>query len=290
MVERIRDSHIGLSLVPIPDDPADLSVRFVLGGWIDDIVASDGYTFRSPDFPRDRIVGFGYPDEFITPLFIGDRPALADTALKIGVGLIGLMRPGGYRFCEEPGVRRILPWEIERTDTSVSFTQEAAHGGVGYLLEKEIRLLADRPGFSISWELTNRCADRPIQTLWYWHPFVAPGGMGGRCYVKLPETLVPAYDFLGPLGADDKGRIRLPDDYSVFPTQLLEYAGADHGLSNSFEVGNVDHDRRLIVIGDFPLAFLRLWYERRVFSVEPFQYLFLTPGRKRSWSITVTIV
>jgi hypothetical protein len=114
--------------------------------------------------------------------------------------------------------------------------------------------------------------------------------MGGRCYVKLPETLVPAYDFLKPLDVDDQGRIRLPDDFSELPTQLLEFVPADHGLSNTFEAGNVDHDRRLIVTGDFPLAFLRIWYERRVFSVEPFYYLFLAPGRKRSWSITVTII
>jgi hypothetical protein len=290
MAERIANSRIALSVVSIPDDPAGLSARFVLGGWIDDIAASDGYTFRAPDFPSDRIVGFGYPDEFITPLFVGDKPALADTALKIGVGFIGLMRPGGYRFCEEPGVRQVLAWKIERTDTSVRFIQEAAAGPVGYLLDKEIRLLDDRPGFTVSWGLTNRCADRPIQTLWYWHPFVAPGGMGGRCYVKLPETLVPAYEFLRPLGTDDQGRVRMPDDFSDLPTQLLEFVPADHGLVNRFEVGNVDHEKKLVVVGDFPLAFLRIWYERRVFSVEPFYYLCVMPGQKRTWSITVIIV
>lgn len=290
IVERIHDSRIALSFVSIPDDPAGVSVRFVLGGWVDDIAMPDGYTFRPRDFPSDRIVGFGYPDEFITPLFAGDRPALSDTALKIGVGFINLMRSGGYRFCEEPGVREILPWKIERTDRSVRFIQEAALGGVGYLLEKEIRLLGDRPGFTVSWGLTNRCVGRPIQTLWYWHPFVAPGGMGGRCYVKLPETLVPAYEFLGPLSADDQGRIRLPDDFSDLPTQLLEFVPADHGLVNRFEVGNVDHEKKLMAVGEFPLAFLRLWYEPRVFSVEPFYYLCVMPGQKRSWSITATIV
>ena len=218
MAERIADNHIALSFAPIPDAPAGLSVRFVLGGWIEDIAASDGYSFRPPDFPRDRRVGFGYPDEFINPLFAGDKPALADTALKIGVGVIGLIRPGGYRFCEEPGVREILPWNVEKTDTSVRFVQEAAAGEVGYLLTKEIRLAGDRPGFTVSWGLTNRSADRPIQTLWYWHPFVAPGAMGGRCYVRLPETFVPAYDFLKPLVTDDRGRIRLPDDFSDLPT------------------------------------------------------------------------
>ncbi|MBN2224912.1 MAG: hypothetical protein JW765_09585 [Deltaproteobacteria bacterium] len=289
MAERITDSRIDLSFVPIPDDPAGLSARFVLGGWIDDIAASDGYTFRAPDFPSDRIVGFGYPDEFITPLFIGDRPALSDTALKIGVGFIGLMRPGGYRFCEEPGVRQVLDWKIERTDASVRFIQEAAAGPVGYLLDKEIRLLGDRPGFTVSWGLTNRCVSRPIQTLWYWHPFVAPGGMGGRCFVKLPDTLVPAYDFVKPPVVDDRGRIRMPDDFSDLPIQLLEFVPADHGLVNRFEVGNVDHEKKLVVVGDFPLAFARLWYERRVFSVEPFYYLCVMPGQKRTWSITVII-
>jgi hypothetical protein len=290
MTESIADSRIAVSFVPIPEDPAGLSTRFVLGGWIDDIAASDGYTFSSPDFPDDRIVGFGYPDEFISPLFIGDRPAQADTALKIGVGFIGLVRPGGYRFCEEPGVRQVLPWETERTDTSIRFVQEAAAGSLGYLLEKEVRLAGDRPGFTLSWSLTNRCARRPIQTLWYWHPFVAPGGMGGRCYAELPDTLVPAYDFIRPPVVDDRGRVRLPDDFSELPTQLLEYTPADHGADNRFAVGSVDDKRKLAVAGDFPLAFVRLWYEPRVFSVEPFYYLCLMPGQRRSWSITVTIV
>ncbi len=289
-MDRLSNDHITLSLVPTPERPEGLSVRFVLGGWIDDIVAGDGYSFASPDFPRDRVVGFGYPDEFINPLFIGDEPARADTALKIGVGLIHLARPGGYRFCEEPGVREVLPGTSDRGDDSYRWVQEAAVGGVGYLLEKEIRLLRDRPGLAISWALTNRCLDRPIQTLWYWHPFVAPGGMGSGCYVRLPETCVPAYDFVRPLSADGEGRLRMPDDFTGLPGQLLEFSPADHGLVNRFEMGNVDHDRRLVAQGDFPLAFVRLWYERRVFSVEPFYYLCLMPGERRAWSITVTIV
>lgn len=287
---RLNNDYIALSLVPIPDGPEGLSVRFVLGGWINDLTTGDGYTFASPDFPRDRIVGFGYPDEFISPLFVGDNPARAETALKIGVGLINLARPGGYRFCEEPGVCEVMSGQSEKADASYRWVQEAFMDGVGYRLEKAIELLDDRPGFAISWGLTNRCVERPIQTLWYWHPFVAPGGMGGRCYARLPETCVPAYDFVRPLRADDEGRLRMPDDFVELPSQLLEFAPADHGLVNRIEVGNVDHDRRLVVQGDFPLAFVRLWYERRVFSVEPFHYLCLMPGAKRSWSITVTIV
>jgi len=289
-MEEIRDGHIGLSLLPIPDDPAGLSVRFVLGGWAGDIATYGGYTFCSPDLPSDRVFGFGYPDEFITPLYIGKKPALADTALKIGVGFINLARPGGYRFCEEPGVREVLPWKVERTKAGIKLVQEAAADRIGYRLEKEIRLAGDRPGFTVSWGLTNRCIDRPIQTLWYWHPFVAPGGMGNRCFAKLPETLVPAYEFLAPLATDQQGRLRLPDDFSSLPTQLLEFTPADHGLVNRFEVGNVDHDRRLAAEGDFPLSFLRLWYDHRVFSVEPFLHLCLMPGEKKSWTIAVAVV
>lgn len=290
MAQRNCDGHIDLSFVGIPDDPSGLSTRFVLGGWIGDIVASDGYSFCPPDFPSDRIFGFGYPDEFITPLFIGDRPALAEAALKIGVGIINLMRPGGYRFCEEPGVREVLPWKTELAETRARFVQEAAAGTVGYVLEKEVRLMGDRAGFTVSWALTNRCLDRPIQTLWYWHPFVAPGAMGGHCFVRLPETLVPAYDFLGPLAADDRGRLRLPGEFCDLPTQLLEYVPADHGLCNRFEVGSVDHPKRLVFVGEFTLALTRIWYERRVYSVEPFQHLCVMPGQKKSWSIAVTIV
>ncbi len=289
-MERLKNSHISLSFKPIPKGSRGISVRFVLGGWIDDMVAGDGYSFASPNFPRDRVVGFGYPDEFINPLFISDEPAQADTALKIGVGLIDLARPGGYRFCEEPGVREVLPWKTEAADCSCRWVQEAAAQGAGYRLEKTIRLLDDCPGFVMSWTLTNCCSDRPIQTLWYWHPFIAPGGMGARCYASLPETLVPAYDFVRPLHTDADGRLLMPDDLTGLASQLLEFAPADHGLVNGFEVGNVDHERRLVVRGDFPLAFVRLWYERRVFSVEPFQHLCLMPGQKRSWSITITIV
>lgn len=289
MTQSIRNDHVGLSFVPIPDGPAGLSTRFVLGGWIDDAVTPDGYAFSPAGFPRDPLLGFGYPDEFITPLYCGDRPALADTAIKIGVGIINLARPGAYRFCEEPGVREVLPWDTARTETGLRFVQEASAAGVGYVLEKEIRLMGDRPGFTLSWRLTNRCADLPIQTLWYWHPFVAPGGMDGRCFVELPETLVPAFDFLRPLTVDDTGRLRLPDDFSDLPTQLLEFTPADHGLANRFELGNVEHDRRLVATGDFPLAFLRIWYERRVYSVEPFLHLCVMPGNEKSWSIAVTI-
>jgi len=273
----------------MPDGPAGLSVRFVLGGWIDGLTTSDGYSFSSPDFPRDPIVGFGYPDEFISPLFIDEAPARAHSALKIGVGIIDLERPGGYRFCEEPGVREVLPWKTEESAASIRWVQEAAAGGVGYLLGKQVTLCDDRPGLVLSWELTNRCRRQPIQTLWYWHPFVAPGGMGGRCYARLADSLVPAFDFMRPLSTDEAGRLRMPDDFSDFPTQLLEFAPADHGLANRFEVGNADHDRRLAVEGSFPLAFARLWYERRVFSVEPFYYLCLMPGQTASWSIRVTV-
>jgi hypothetical protein len=290
MTQPLHNGHVDLSLVPIPDDPGGLSTRFVVGGWIGDVATSDGYTFSPRAFPSDRIYGFGYPDEFITPLYIGDRPAQADTALKIGVGIINLTRRGTYHFCDETGVREVVPWKVHETGTGMRFVQEATADGVGFVLEKEIRLMDDRPGFTVSWGLTNRCLDRPIQTLWYWHPFVAPGEMGGRCFVTLPETLVPAYDFLMPLAADDRGRLRLPDDFSSLPTQLLEFTPADHGRVNRFELGNVDHVKRLVVTGDFTLAFLRVWYERRVFSVEPFQQLCVMPGNKRTWSIAVAVV
>ena len=282
---KINNDVFEVSFLDVPVHTRGLGVRFVLGGWIDDFTTSDGYTFRAKKFPRDRVIGFGYPDEFITPMMIGDKPGRAAQALKIGVGVIKLERPGNYRFCEEPGVEEVFPWEVEESPERIRFLQDVMKNDLGYRLEKEIFLLENDVGFVISYSLENRCSHRPIQTLWYYHPFVAPGGMGADCFVGLPETLRPAYDFIQPLATDDAGRYFLPDDFSQLSTQLLEFDPADMGLVNRFDVGNRTHDCRLVVEGDFPLAFLRIWYEPRVFSPEPFYRISLSPGEKARWRL-----
>jgi len=282
---KIKNDELEVSFLDIPPHTRDLGVRFVLGGWIDDFTASDGYSFHAREFPRDRVVGYGYPDEFITPVMMGDDPGRSTTALKIGVGVIHLERPGNYRFCEEPGVVKVFPWEVKQEPERIRFMQEVQKKNLGYRLEKEVRLLEGEVGFIISYSLENQCSDRPIQTLWYYHPFVAPGGMGPDCFVGLPGTLRPAYDFIQPLKTDDAGRRFLPDDFSQLSTQLLEFDPADMGLVNHFEVGNRTHDRRLVVEGDFPLAFLRIWYESRVYSPEPFFRILLSPGETARWRL-----
>lgn len=281
---KIKNDELEVSFLDIPSYTEGMGVRFVLGGWIDDFTTSDGYSFISREFPKDRVVGFGYPDEFIAPMMIGGDPGRASTALKIGVGTIHLERPGNYRFCEEPGVVEFFPWEVTEEKERIRFVQDVREGDLGYRLEKEISLLAGEAGFTISYSLENRCDRRPIQTPWYCHPFVAPGGMGPDCFVGLPETLRPAYDFIQPL-LTDSGRYFLPDDYSTLSTQLLEFDPADMGLVNRFEVGNRTHDRSLMVEGDFPLAFLRIWYEPRVYSPEPFFRITLSPGETARWRL-----
>lgn len=263
----------------------------MLGGWIGDFQDATGYSFISEEFPKDRVVGFGFPDEFISPIIPADNPGEADRSVKIGVGRINLPRPGSYRFTEEPGVIEIFPWEIEEKKDAVIFTQEFSENEVGYRLEKTIRPHSgDKTGLTISLNLENLSRRRPIQTLWYYHPFVAPGGMGADCYIDLPETLRPAFDFIKPLETDDAGRLRLPDDYSEMPTQLLEFTPADMGYINRFILGNANHKKALLVEGDFPLAFLRVWYEPRTFSPEPFFYISLPAGDKISWSVKNSVI
>ena len=85
------------------------------------------------------------------------------------------------------------------------------------------------------------------------------------------------------------GRLRLPDDYTEIKTQLLEFTPADMGRLNRFVAGNVNHKKILIIEGDFPLAFLRVWYEPRTFSPEPFYQITLAAGDEISWSVKNTI-
>jgi hypothetical protein len=236
-------------------------------------------------------VGFGFPDEFINPIIPAGDPGRASTAVKIGVGRIDLPRPGSYRFTEEPGLVEIFPWNIEKKKDAVRFTQEFFENEVGYRLEKRIAPHSGKKaGLTISFKLENLSRERPIQTPWYYHPFVAPGGMGADCYVDLPETLVPAFDFIRPLVKDDAGRLRLPDDYTEITTQLLEFAPADMGYTNKYIVGNARHEKALVIEGDFPLAFLRIWYEPRTFSPEPFYNITLPAGGQISWSIKNSII
>jgi len=236
-------------------------------------------------------VGFGYPDEFINPIIPLDDPSAADAAVKIGVGRINLSRPGSYRFTEEPGLIEIFPWNIERKKDALKFTQEFNENEIGYRLEKIINLHPGvESGFTISFKLKNLCRKRPVQTLWYYHPFVAPGGMGADCYVDLPETLKPAFDFIKPLIKDDAGRLRLPDDFREIKTQLMEFTPADMGHLNRFSVGNVNHETALVIEGDFPLAFFRIWYEPRTYSPEPFYHITLPAGDQVSWSIKNSII
>ncbi len=294
----MNNDLITVSILPVPKTPDGLGVRFVLGGWIADFQDSDGYSFVSEEFPKDRVVGFGYPDEFINPMMLSNSPGDETEAIKIGVGRINLFRPGNYRFTEEPGVIEIFPWVVEKSRDSIQFTQEVLEDGLGYRLTKEIKLHTDidvdtdmegKSGFTISYNLNNLSQERPIQTLWYYHPFVAPGGMGGDCFIDLPNTLKPAFDFIKPLTKDSGGRLHLPDDYSEIKTQLLEFTPADMGHLNRFVVGNVNHRKALIIEGDFPLTFLRVWYEPRTFSPEPFFHINLSAGDEISWSVKNTI-
>lgn len=289
-MKTLQNDALKIDFLPIPDSTEGLGVRFVLGGWISNFITKDGYSFISEKFPKDRVVGFGFPDEFITPMMIGDDPGSSMTGIKIGVGIIKLFRPGNYRFTEEPGVVEVFPWEVRDGSDFISWSQEVDDGGIGYRLKKEVRFLPDEVGFKISLSLLNVSLSRPIQTLWYYHPFVAPGGMGSDCYLEIPDAMRPAYDFIKVLDNDGDGRLRLPGDFSDIPTQLLEFSPADMGLDNRFFIGNVNHDLVLEISGDFPLAFLRLWYEPRVFSPEPFYYIRLMPKEEIFWSVTNRII
>ena len=289
-MKTLGNGRLKIEFLQIPESTEGLGVRFVLGGWISDFVTGDGYSFISKEFPKDRVVGFGFPDEFISPMMIGDDPGSSRRGIKIGVGVINLFRPGSYRFTEEPGVVEIFPWEVVEGSGFISWTQEVIEGGIGYGLKKEVRLLSDEAGFRITLSLQNLSKKRPIQTLWYYHPFVAPGGMGASCYLDIPDTMRPAYDFIKALDKDGEGRLRLPSEFSEIPTQLLEFTPADMGLENKISTWNVNHDLKLEISGDFPLAFLRLWYEPRVFSPEQFYHICLMPKEEIFWSVTNRII
>ena len=289
-MKTLENDRLKIDFLPIPKSTEGLGVRFVLGGWISDFLTRDGYSFISKEFPKDRVVGFGFPDEFITPMMVGDDPGSSNRGIKIGVGMINLFRPGNYRFTEEPGVVEIFPWEVVEGDGFILWSQEVIEGEIGYRLKKEVRLLSNEVGFKISFSLQNLSSERPIQTLWYYHPFVAPGGMGSDCYLEIPDTMRPSYDFIKVLDTDVDGRLRLPSDFSEISTQLLEFSPADMGLENRISLGNINHNLKLEISGDFPLAFLRLWYEPRVYSPEQFYYICLMPKEEIFWSVTNRII
>ncbi len=255
------------------------------GPWFDHV---------SPDvldfiFTPDGIIGgpdsatSGPVEEFAPMGF--DEAATGGTFLKIGVGILRKPDTKPYDHYHLYDIVDAGRREVRSTKTSVSFTQNVAHG---FRYQKILRLVTGRPQMRIEHVLTNE-SGKPFSTTVYDHNFLKLSPGNRDIVVTLPFHITPDK-------APDENLVRIDGDHFGFVRPLTGNESASFHITGfgttmrdyDIKVDDTKTGAGVQVIADQPLSEINVWSIRSVMAVEPYIDIDLAPGATKRWTYTYT--
>lgn len=268
--------------VAILDPAADLDrcgSRYIVGGYIYQISdTAKGELLSGPEYPNPRpnlFDGQGAPDHFVTVL--GEAPVGGEVA-GIGVGRIrrtSAKEPFSVR--ENPEVAQFLPWQVTRTDDSITMQTEDAFKEWAYHLARTVGL--HERTVRVQTAIENR-GSAPLPIRWYAHPFFPLTPDRVYCKISPPVTVPENPGYF--LNADGFICQKLDYDWAKGHFQLLEYDKV--GESMTF-VERHPLVSEVTAVTDFMPDWLPIWSNHRTFSFEPYYIRELPAGESAAWSI-----
>lgn len=268
--------------VAILDPAADLDrcgSRYIVGGYIYQISdTAKGELLSGPEYPNPRpnlFDGQGAPDHFVTVL--GEAPVGGEVA-GIGVGRIrrtSAKEPFSVR--ENPEVAQFLPWQVTRTDDSITMQTEDAFKEWAYHLARTVGL--HERTVRVQTAIENR-GSAPLPIRWYAHPFFPLTPDRVYCKISPPVTVPENPGYF--LNADGFICQKLDYDWAKGHFQLLEYDKV--GESMTF-VERHPLVSEVTAVTDFMPDWLPIWSNHHTFSFEPYYIRELLAGESAAWSI-----
>lgn len=268
--------------VAILDPAADLDrcgSRYIVGGYIYQISdTAKGELLSGPEYPNPRpnlFDGQGAPDHFVTVL--GEAPVGGEVA-GIGVGRIrrtSAKEPFSVR--ENSEVAQFLPWQVTRTDDSITMQTEDAFKEWAYHLARTVGL--HERTVRVQTAIENR-GSAPLPIRWYAHPFFPLTPDRVYCKISPPVTVPENPGYF--LNADGFICQKLDYDWAKGHFQLLEYDKV--GESMTF-VERHPLVSEVTAVTDFMPDWLPIWSNHHTFSFEPYYIRELPAGESAAWSI-----
>ncbi len=248
---------------------------------------------HSPHSPADPESVQGLAEEFDIdgPAGFAATPP-GGAFIKIGVGK--LIRPDDkpYFFNRPYAPAEIPPWRVHLRPSAVAFRQSLADPARGYVYDKTVELLPDRPALRIRRTLRN-AGSLPLETVHYGHNFLttnrqppSPGwvlSFGSPPQLATPDGLRDAAQFrdgtlsmLRGLAAGETVFLKFIPSPTNPLTQIVRLAFAD---ASAIEITH-----------DHPPAFIHVYINARVFCPELFTRIKLQPGESFSWQTLYTLI
>lgn len=239
----------------------------------------------------------GVPEEFTTlpdNLPLGWKEAKAGgTFVKIGIGALRKPDDQPYSNYRLYDIVNGGKWTVNRTATSVEFTQVLTDPGSGfaYVYKKRVSLTSGKPQMVLKHSLRNT-GTRAIVTSVYDHNFMSidklATGPGLEIKFGFPAEMVAAQEpkLLDQLKFSGN-RVILAGTLTGEDKVAAQFRGfGATAKDNDIRIEDHRAGAGVRATGDRPLAKVNLWGIRTVLSPEPFIGMTIAPGSEFTWKIT----
>lgn len=241
------------------------------------------YTYVGDDIVAGPDSAISGPVEEFAPLDFEAKPGLF---IKPGVGLLYQPDTQAYDHYRHYRILDAGERSTRVTKTGVTFTQTLSGLGYGYIYEKTLSLVPDKPQLLITHRLRNT-GKKVINTSVYDHNFlrITPGN--GGVTVTFPFAPMAA----NPPASD---LMRIQGNTLTYLRPMANKERISF-LATGFGKTSADYDftvagegARVRVQGDHPVTRLNIFSVDRVQSVEPYIAIDLVPGAEKRWTYTYT--
>jgi hypothetical protein len=210
--------------------------------------------------------------------------------VKIGVGVLKRPDDQKYSSFRPYEVIDLGQWKVQKTATSIQFTQrlEDSRTGYAYIYTKTLRLAPNKAVLVMEHSLKN-IGRLAIDTDLYDHNFLVLDHQptGPDFSVQVPFTIKPERPVKAEFGAVEGGRISYRKELKgsdVFTVHMGGLSGSPKDYDVRIENKRLGAGMR--ITGDRPLAKEELWSIRSTLAVEPFLHLKVAPGETTRWTYT----
>lgn len=256
------------------DDRDRLGPRYCWGGYLHQLRDADGRDLLSgPEYPGRPTAynGQGAPEVFCYQNYRTKEwmNVEGDIGIILGIGTIETLADG------TPTLGEVCEWDREIDGAVCTMSTEQAAHGWAYHLARRWEL---RGTTAISTTRIESRGDKPLDVLWYPHPFypLVEGGMDFHINLPIRMDDNPGFEMNGQTISMTPGF-----DWNTGRLQWLEgdFGGRLEAVFQHPLTGTVT------MRGEFPISHLPLWANAHTISLEPYVRYRVPPEEACQWTV-----